>query len=280
MYLAGLKNHFDEIIVFRAIYVFLYQSGGQIMAFFDNEEVIKQVSLDISNLIMDSDYRRKYLKLLTERDNTLNADKFDKQVILLLIYTVNFASKVLGENSHQRSYFLKTFYNIFKEKYQDIWQIYQKSFEEHTSRLNKENVNQDIGKVFAEICHKENNIVFEEVGRTIFNDFLQNIKEDIKSVGKISEKITLATLYKNPSDIKKSKEINHNSFSLAGFVLGLVSIFLAQEIRILPFFAVFFSFIGLSKFHKLNKARQWQALLGFVLGIVFIIYNIKQLYFS
>lgn len=60
----------------------------------------------------------------------------------------------------------------------------------------------------------------------------------------------------------------NNSYALAGFILGLVSIILC-ELGLIPILAIIFSSIGLSKFDVDREKNKWQGYIGLALGIIY-----------
>ena len=60
----------------------------------------------------------------------------------------------------------------------------------------------------------------------------------------------------------------NNKFAVAGFALGLASIFL-YEIGIVPVLAVAISIVGLATYDPAEQTGRWMALVGLVLGVVY-----------
>ena len=82
-----------------------------------------------------------------------------------------------------------------------------------------------------------------------------------------------------PSDAKGRQEhipLKSNGFAVTGFILGLVSIFLAF-IGMLPILAVIFSTIGLFTFKPMTQKNRWMAIVGLVLGVLYT-FSYLQIY--
>jgi len=74
-----------------------------------------------------------------------------------------------------------------------------------------------------------------------------------------------------PENTTNPKLIN-NSMCLAGFILGLLSIFLSF-IGIIPIVAIICSIVGLVKFDNAVNKNKWQGVLGLILGILYLLVN-------
>jgi hypothetical protein len=58
---------------------------------------------------------------------------------------------------------------------------------------------------------------------------------------------------------------------VAGFILGLISIFFGGLLVLLPVFAVIFSAMGLKTFDETKEKNKWQGIVGLGLGIGFVV---------
>lgn len=72
----------------------------------------------------------------------------------------------------------------------------------------------------------------------------------------------------------QSTSKKNNGFALAGFLLGLVSIFTGSVIGIIPILAAIFSLVGLSTFDSQINKNRWQAYIGLTLGILYTLVSL------
>ncbi|MCB9805810.1 DUF4190 domain-containing protein [Candidatus Nomurabacteria bacterium] len=75
----------------------------------------------------------------------------------------------------------------------------------------------------------------------------------------------------------RSKEEKNDVLSLVSFILGLLSIFLF-EIGAIPVFAIVFGICGISRTTDEDKKGRWMAVTGLILGILYTIAQIYNLY--
>jgi Rieske Fe-S protein len=68
-------------------------------------------------------------------------------------------------------------------------------------------------------------------------------------------------------DFLKKEERKGNTYCVAGFILGALSIFFGGLLVLLPVFAVIFSSMGLKTFDETKEKNKWQGLVGLGLGI-------------
>lgn len=76
---------------------------------------------------------------------------------------------------------------------------------------------------------------------------------------------------KSQENSRKKEGLKGNTYCVAGFILGLISIFFGGLLVLLPVFAVIFSAMGLKTFDETKEKNKWQGIVGLGLGIGFVV---------
>jgi len=103
-------------------------------------------------------------------------------------------------------------------------------------------------------------------------------KENPQAINIVSDAKQMAT--PNVSDktvqqcVAAEIEKTNNKAAVAGFILGLLSILLAW-IGIIPLCAIIFSVVGVCTFKPETQKNKWQVIVGLILGILFMLVNMR-----
>lgn len=72
---------------------------------------------------------------------------------------------------------------------------------------------------------------------------------------------------------ENGKRIN-NTFAMAAFIIGILSVFFGTLLVLLPIFAILFSILGINRFNPSKEKNKWMSYVGLGLGLASVLLHV------